>query len=72
MPFDFAVPCHAVARAFARDDGVSMCAVEPTFPGAAFASRDEVRYAHQLRLQLREYFLRRPVPPTRPWSVGAD
>jgi len=33
---------------------------------------EEVRYAHQLRLRLRQYFLRRPVPPARPWSVGAD
>jgi len=49
-----------------------MRAIECTFPREAFASTEEVRHAHQLRLQLREYFLRRPVPPARPWSVGAD
>jgi hypothetical protein len=72
MPFDFAIPRTALQIAVARDDHSLMRATECDFPREAFASMEEVRYAHQLRLRLRQYFLGRPVPPARPWSVGAD
>ncbi len=36
------------------------------------ASLEEIRYADQLRLQLRESYRRRSVPPPMPWCVGAD
>ena len=37
-----------------------------------FATMEEVRYAHELRLQLRERLQRNAAPPTQPWFVGAD
>ena len=37
-----------------------------------FATMEEVRYAHELRLQLRARLLRDAAPPTQPWCVGAD
>ncbi len=33
---------------------------------------DEIRYAEQLRLQLREAYLRCPVYPPRRWCISAD
>jgi hypothetical protein len=33
---------------------------------------DEIRYAEQLRLQLREAYLRRPVFPPHRWCISAD
>ena len=38
----------------------------------AFATMEDVRYAHELRLQLRVRLLRDAAPPTQPWCVGAD
>jgi hypothetical protein len=72
MPFDFYIPRNPLSIPVARDNGAAMRAMGCTFPQEAFATKEEVRYAHQLRLELREHFLRRPVPPARPWSVGAD
>jgi hypothetical protein len=72
MPFDFAIPRTAVPMVADADHGASMRAIGCASPGEAFATEEEVRRAHQLRLQLREHFLRRPVPPCLPWSVGAD
>ena len=43
-----------------------------TFLQPVFATMEEVRYAHELRLQLRARLLRDAAPPTRPWCVGAD
>ena len=37
-----------------------------------FATMEEVRYAHELRLQLRTRLLRDAAPQTLPWCVGAD
>jgi hypothetical protein len=37
-----------------------------------YATADEVRYAHELRLQLRARLLRDAAPQTGPWCVGAD
>jgi hypothetical protein len=37
----------------------------------AFATMEEMRYADELRLQLRPWLLR-GAPPTGPWSVGVD
>jgi hypothetical protein len=36
------------------------------------ATADEVRYAEELRLQLRARLLRDAAPQTGPWCVGAD
>jgi len=72
MPFDFDIPRNPVSISVAGYNSASMCAMDCAFPQEAFATKEEVRYAHQLRLQLRERFLRRPVLPARPWSVGAD
>ena len=69
MPFDFSTPLRITS---ARDDGASMGATGCMFTREAFATTEEVRYAHQLRLQLRARLLRRPTPLPRPWSVGAD
>ncbi|MET0660675.1 MAG: hypothetical protein ABW110_21220 [Steroidobacteraceae bacterium] len=41
-------------------------------PQPAFATTEEVRYAHELRLQLRARFLNHIATPALPWSVGAD
>jgi len=39
----------------------------------ATASLDEIRYAEQLRLQLRESYARQPAPlPPQLWCVDAD
>ena len=73
MPFDcFPIPRSAIRVAVGRYEGASTSAASCTFPQAVFASKEEVRHAHELRLRLREHFLRRPAPPNRPWSVGAD
>ena len=36
------------------------------------ATLDEIRYAEQLRLQLREAYMRRPVSPPQRWCISAD
>ena len=38
----------------------------------AFATMKEMRYADELRWQLRVRLLRAVAPPTAPWSVGVD
>lgn len=43
-----------------------------TLPQPAFATMEEVRYAHELRMQLLARYLGRAEPATVPWSVGAD
>ena len=43
-----------------------------TYPQPAYATAEEVRYAHELRLQLRARLPRDAAPQTRPWCVGAD
>jgi DNA-binding winged helix-turn-helix (wHTH) protein len=43
-----------------------------TSPQPVCATADEVRYADELRLQLRARLLRDAVPQTGPWCVGAD
>jgi len=42
------------------------------FPQPAFATMKELRYAHELRLQLRARFMRDAPAPTQPRCVGAD
>jgi hypothetical protein len=42
------------------------------FQQTAFATMEEFRHAHELRLQLREHFLSRPAPQAGPWWVGVD
>jgi len=44
---------------------------EPFMP-PAIASIDEIRYAHQLRLQLRERYPDLPSPPPPFWCIGID
>jgi hypothetical protein len=43
-----------------------------TSPQPVCATADEVRYAHELRLQLRARLLRDAAPQTGQWCVGAD
>ena len=43
-----------------------------TSPQPECAAADQVRYAHELRLQLRARLLRDAAPRTGPWCVGAD
>jgi hypothetical protein len=43
-----------------------------TLPQPAFATMEEVRYAHELRMQLVARYLGRAEPAMVPWSVGAD
>jgi hypothetical protein len=38
----------------------------------AFATMNEMRYADELRRQLRARLLRAAAPPPAPWSVGVD
>jgi hypothetical protein len=40
-------------------------------PQSAFATMEEMRYADELRRQLRARLLHH-APPTGPWSVGVD
>jgi len=68
MPFEVVTPRDP----FARSDGASLCETAYPLPQGAFVTMEEVRCAHELRLQLRKHFLRRPAPPARPWSVGVD
>jgi hypothetical protein len=68
MPFDFATPRNAVARRDAAPMSEEACAFQQT----AFATMEEFRHAHELRLQLREHFLSRPAPQAGPWWVGVD
>jgi len=42
------------------------------YPRPAYATAEEVRYADELRLQLRARLLRDAAPRTGPWYVGAD
>ena len=42
------------------------------FAQAAIATIDDIRYASELRSQLRDRYLGRPEPLIRPWCVGAD
>jgi hypothetical protein len=67
MPFDFATPRNAVARHNASM-GEQTCSSSQT----AYATMEEVCHAHELRLQLREHFLRQPPPQAGPWWVGVD
>ena len=46
--------------------------VDRTSPRLVHATADEVRFAHELRLQLRARLLRDAAPQTGPWCVGAD
>ena len=39
---------------------------------AAVPTSEDIRYASELRLQLRDRYLRRPERPVAPWCVGAD
>ena len=41
-------------------------------PQPVFATKEEMRYAHELRLQLRARLLRDAAAPTQPWCDGAD
>ena len=43
-----------------------------TLPQPVCATADEMRYADELRLQLRARLLRDAAPRTGPWYVGAD
>ena len=46
--------------------------VDCTSPQPVHATADEVRYADELRLQLRARLLRDAAHQTGPWCVGAD
>jgi len=43
-----------------------------TYPQPAYATAEEVRYVHELKLQLRARLLRDAAPQAGPWCVGAD
>ena len=43
-----------------------------TLPQPVFATMEEVRYAHELRLQVRARLMRDATAPVQPWCVGAD
>jgi len=68
MPLDVATPRDRIARS----DGPAMRETAYPLPQEAFVTIEEIRRAHELRLQLREHFLCRPAPLARPWSVGVD
>ena len=42
------------------------------FRRAALPTVEEIRYASELRLRLRDRYLSRPEPGATPWCVGAD
>lgn len=42
------------------------------FERAAFPTNEEIRSGSELRLRLRERYLRRPQAPIGPWCVGVD
>jgi len=72
MPFGDVILGDAVRARAARGEIAPLLESARTFPQEAFATKEQVRFAHELRLQLREYLLRRPSPPLQPWSVGVD
>ena len=41
-------------------------------PRIAVATLEQIRYAEQLRLQIRESYLRRRDPPPSVWMTGVD
>ena len=41
-------------------------------PRPAMATVEELRYAEQLRLQIREHYVRRPEKAAGPWWVGVE
>jgi hypothetical protein len=45
---------------------------DPEFAPPAMASAEEIRYAQELRRQLRLRYRERPSAPESPWCVGAD
>ena len=62
---------HAVVSAL-RNVDTSRRETGCVLPQAAFATMEEVRYAHELRLRLRARLMRGAAAPARPWCVGAD
>ena len=60
------------AKPLVRDPDRCLPEIGCALPQPAFATMEEVCHAHELRLQLRAYFLDRIAAPTVPWSVGAD
>jgi len=74
-PYDGAVQPKAIDRTLAplyarcRRTTTNECC---PFPRAVFATVEEIRYASELRLLLRDRYLRRPEPLIGPWCVGAD
>jgi hypothetical protein len=60
------------AERVVRDPGSWMREVGCALPQPAFATIEEIRYAHELRLQLRARLLNHIAAATLPWSVGAD
>lgn len=41
-------------------------------PGIAYATIEQIRYAEQLRLRIRESYLSRAEPPPSLWTVHVD
>ena len=58
------------------DDEFGVFVADPKVPWpqqhGAVASREEIRYAEALRLQIRESYLRRRDPPLSLWMTGVD
>jgi hypothetical protein len=61
-----------VAERVVLDGDSAMRGTGYRIPQPAFATMEEVRYAHELRLQLRARLLNHIAAATLPWSVGAD
>jgi len=60
------------AKPLVRDSDRCLPEIGCALPQPAFATMEEVCRAHELRLQLRAFFLGRIAAPTVPWSVGVD
>ena len=46
--------------------------IDPAFAAPVTASAEEVRYAQELRRQLKKKYLDRPTKPSSLWCVGVD
>ena len=55
-----------------RDVDTSIREIGCALSEPAFATTEELHYAHELRLRLRVQFLGHPAVANVPWSVGAD
>jgi hypothetical protein len=63
-------PLHGIDAL--QPTGAKTFAGDPAFVVPVIASPQEIRYAHELREQLKKKYLDQPSRPCSPWCVGVD